>query len=466
MPDVTVALGRLIADTPPEALRPAVTEPAKRALADTVGCLVSGWSAPVAAPLATMLARRGEPGTSPVVGSWLRASPPTAALVNGSLVAALELDDVTRILQGHPSGPVLAAILGESGLRDITGAAALHAYVLGVEVSARVGQAIAPTHAQRLWHPTGTVGVFGAVAALARLRGLDATATATALGLAGSLSAGLKTNFKTMTKGLHTGLAAQSAFTAVDLAAAGCTASTTVFEAPDGYVQVYGAQAADADRIVDRLGDRWLFESPGDGLRLYPCHGATHRGLDAALTIRRREGLAAADIVTVRHFHGPPWFRWVPRSNPTTGMAGKFSMEYILSAAMVDGQITTASFTDDAVNRPEVRAFLDRIELIEDAKYWPADPYGGDPDRPPYEGYVRVEIETRSGAVFAEEVEINPGSPGRDLDWDDVAAKFLDLACTLGGVDEAAAKETFEQLRNIENASSFVDTLTALNVTR
>jgi 2-methylcitrate dehydratase PrpD len=269
-----------------------------------------------------------------------------------------------------------------------------------------------------------------------------------------------------MTKAVHTGLAAQSAFTAVNLASAGCTASTTVFEAPDGYVQVYGAQAADADRILDRLGERWLFESPGDGLRLYPCHGATHRGLDAALTIRRRAGLAAWDIVAVRHFHGPPWFRWVPRSRPATGLAGKFSMEYILAAAMVDGKITTASFTDEAVNRPEVRAFFDRIELIEDPKYWPDDPYGGDPDRPPYEGYVRVEIETRSGEVFAEEVEITPGSPGRDLDWDTVAGKFLDLACALGGVADTAAKQTFEQLRDIERCPSFAGALTALNIPR
>jgi 2-methylcitrate dehydratase PrpD len=463
---VTTQVGRFVTGTKTEDLPTALTERAAPALVDTVACMIGGWSAPEAGPLRRYLTARSG-GADGLVAGWdRRTSTQDAALANGVLGAALEYDDVTRVLNGHPSVPVLSAVIAEAHRADLGGAEALAAYIIGVEVSVAIGRALVPAHTRRGWHPTATAGVFGAAAALARLRGLDTEQTTNAFGIAGSMAAGLKVNHKTMTKSLHSGWAPSSAMSAVELAAAGFTGARDVFEAPAGFVSVYGGEDSDPAQIVDRLGHPWLFIAPGDGLRIYPCHGATHRGLDAALRIREEHGLRAEDIEVVRHYHAPPWFRWVPRLEPSTGLEGKFSMEYILSAAMVDGQITIDSFTDEAVARPQVRRFFDRIELIEDPAYWPDDPYGGDPDRPPYEGFVRVEIVTRSGEVYAHENELPPGAPGRSLDRPALEHKYFDLVVNLGGVARARAARALSALYDLGGEPSLAEALAPLSIGR
>ncbi|WP_405970528.1 MmgE/PrpD family protein [Streptomyces sp. NBC_00988] len=463
---VTEQVGRFVTGVDLTALPQQVTERATVVLLDTIGCLLGGWSTPEAARLTELLDRRGNCGSAPVVGSTRRAAPEIAALVNGTLIAALGYDDVARVMGGHPSGAVVAAIVAETGRRTIGGPEALGAYVLGVEISARVGNALGPEHSRRGWHTTATAGVFGAVAALARLRGLDAGCSTHALGIATSLSAGLKSSFTTMTRAVHTGWAAHSAMLAVDMAEAGLTGQRHGLEAPDGFIAAYGGPGSDPARIVARLGDPWVFSAPGDGLKLYPCHGATHRGLEAALLIREESGLRPDDIASVRCYNPPPWFSWVPRLRPASGQEGRFSMEYILAAALVDGHIGIHSFTDDAVARPEVRALFARIDLVEDAAFQPPDPYAGDPDRPPYEGFVRVEITSVSGRTWTRDVEQPPGAPGRVLDRQAVERKFLECAVSLGGMEEPVALDLAAALHRITACTDLSGLLGSASVRR
>ena len=98
--------------------------------------------------------------------------------------------------------PMLVA-LGEE--RHLPGEALLAAYVVGVEVEVRLARAVNFHHYDKGWHPTSTLGVFGAAAAASRVLGLDARRTATALAIAASLASGIKANFGTMVKPLHVG---------------------------------------------------------------------------------------------------------------------------------------------------------------------------------------------------------------------------------------------------------------------
>ncbi len=449
-PGVTLALAQFIVNATSTDITSEVREKAKRSFADAVGCLIGGWSDEVARPLVSYL--ESQPvGEGLIVGHPNRAPVESAALVNGSLLAALDYDDTVRALPGHPSGPVIAAIAAESGTRPIPGLEALEAYIVGVDVAVWVGYSLGEKHAREGWHPTGTVAIFGAVAALSRLRGLDVAQTCRGLGIAVSMAAGLKVNFGTMTKALHTGWAAHAAVEALDLAEAGLSAAPDALESPTGYVATYGEDAINAKIITDRVGPPWVFAEPGVALRLYPCHGASHKALDAALLIHADAGVSADEIATVRSYNPPPWFKWMPPSCPSTGLEGRYSFEYILATALADGYVNLTSFTDQAVARPDVRKLIERIEVFEDPAFFDESRRrDDDPSQPPYEGWVRLEVVTTDGRTFTRDVEELPGSPARPADWDVVTAKFLDL-CALGGVSAEQGQTLLGQLRSIES---------------
>ena len=141
----------------------------------------------------------------------------------------------------HPTVPVLAASLAVAEETGASGAAFLTALGTGIEVACKVAEAISPTHYMQGFHSTGTMGVFGAVAAAAQLRGLSAEQTRFALGIAASKGAGLRANFGTMTKPYHAGAAAENGVVAARLAGLGYQADPNALDGPWGFFQVTGA---------------------------------------------------------------------------------------------------------------------------------------------------------------------------------------------------------------------------------
>jgi 2-methylcitrate dehydratase PrpD len=265
------------------------------------------------------------------------------------------------------------------------------------------------------------------------------------------MAAGLRVNFGSMTKALHSGWAAHAASRAVDLAGAGLTSSAQALEAPAGFVATFGQGADGAKVILDRVGAPWVFEQPGVALRLYPCHGASHKALDAALLIHAEAGTRPDGIAAVRSYNPPPWFRWMPPRFPRTGLEGRYSFNYILATALADGYVNLTSFTDEAVRRPEVLALMDRIEVFEDPAYFDeSQRRDDDPTRPPYEGWIRLEVVTTDGRAFVREVAELPGSPARPAGWDIVGDKFADL-CRAGGVPADQARTTLAELRELDS---------------
>jgi len=161
------------------------------------------------------------PGNLP---STERSSPALAALVNGTAAHALDYDDVNWAMQGHPSAPLLPALLASAQIQGSSGAELVLAYVAGFEVEARVGEGLARSHYARGWHPTATAGLFGAAAGSGRLLGLSETQLRAAFGTACSRAAGTRMNFGTDTKPLQVGLAARAGVECAQLAGSGLSA--------------------------------------------------------------------------------------------------------------------------------------------------------------------------------------------------------------------------------------------------
>jgi len=213
---------------------------AKGAIQDCVGVALAGARQAAGAIPAEWARRSAGAGGATVWGQDFKTSAHDAALVNGTAAHALDYDDVTWGLIGHPSVSLVPAVFAVGETIGASGRDALHAYVVGFEVMAKLGRTTQPRHSlDGGWHATGTIGAFGATAACCKLLGLDAERTAHALGIVYSMTSGNVSNFGTMCKPLHAGLAARNAVEASLWAQAGFTSLPHPFDGPRGFHEVY-----------------------------------------------------------------------------------------------------------------------------------------------------------------------------------------------------------------------------------
>ncbi|MDT7943733.1 MAG: MmgE/PrpD family protein [Dehalococcoidia bacterium] len=425
-------------DLPPEAVLQA-----KRAILDTLGVALAGCREEGPAILARLAQEHPAPGKASVLGWPLSLAPQEAAFINGTSAHALDYDDVSISMRGHPSAPVLPAALALAQEIGVSGRALILAFVLGIEVEAKVGTVMGGRHYALGWHPTSTLGTLGAAAACATLLGLDVTRTQMALGIAASMACGVRANFGTMTKPLHVGLAARNGLQAALLALQGFTAAEGALDAPDGFLNAFLGGRVEAEPQLPPLGQPYDIVQPGLGQKRYPCCYATHRAIDAALGLAHQ--VEASDIAQVKVRVNRGTLMPLRRERPHTGLEGKFSMEYCVAAALLDRHVGMATFTDEAVTRPQVAHLMDRIEVEEEASS------GGDL----LLMWADVTILTRGGGHLSARVEIPKGDPRRPLTWQELADKFRDCACfhlPPGKVEEALT--LISHLEEVEDVSA------------
>ena len=445
----TAAIAAFVVDTPSGDFPPESAEKAKKTIADTFAAIVAGAGSEVAEPLLRYLDAAHAPGPVPIMGTGVTTAPETAALVNGAFGAALDYDDVLSMMPAHPSAIILPAMLASLDGRRVHGQGLIEAHIMGVEVGGKIGLGMTNGHYRRGFHATGTLGVFAALAALIRLQRLDIATARQAFGIAATMASGVRRNFGTMTKPLHSGLAARSALTALRLAASGFTAAPDVLEAPAGFFATYGVAESDANVTVNGLGRPFVIVDPGLALKKFPCCYATHRAMDGLLELRAKLACDAASIDRIVCRMPPGGMQVLTYPRPATGLEAKFSLQYCLAAGVLDGKYALWTFTDAAVRRPEIAALYERIEVIEDAACRGDDPQF-EQRSSGSRGLVEVEVRLRDGRTGRTRVERAPGSPARELSWDDLHAKFLDCAHQSQRVSESAANEAFETIRKLE----------------
>jgi len=408
---------------------PAAVDAVRRAIIDCMGVMIAGSLEPAARIVQAVAQAEGGAPLATIVGTARRTGTVWAALANGTAAHALDFDDTNFSLMGHPSAPVLAAALaaGELGLAD--GRDLVHAFLLGFEVEATLAEMINPQHYEHGWHATCTLGTLGAAAAASRLLGLDAAQTATALAVAASQSSGLKENFGTMTKPFHAGHAARSGVLAALLAREGWTASDQALEGPQGYLSVFQAGRRDMAPI-DTLGAPWKILSTGVAVKPFPSCACTHSIIDGALELRRAHALAPEHIAAVSIGVNRAVPRILIHSNPRTGLEAKFSGEFSAAAALVDGRVGIATFSDEKVRDPAVRQLMSRVEMTVD----PEIP--GDHER---HMWTRVTIRHTDGRTLTIGPRPAPGHPANPLTPEALREKFAQCAGTVLPIDRVEA---------------------------
>jgi len=431
---LTLDFAEWVAGLKPEA----VTE---RALARAKHALLDWFAVTIAAreePLVDILARQyGGADSDPctLVGVKGRARVQDAALINGSASHALDYDDVNRRLHGHPTVCVATAALTLGEALGASGRDVLQAFIAGTEVACNLGERSDEGHYEAGFHATGTMGTFGAAAAGAKLLGLDAEATANALGIAASQASGLKCNFGTMTKPLHAGKGAMNGVMSAQMAANGFTANPAAIEAPYGfgYTQVPGFRAGP---IRPDAGRAFAIEE-----NLFKYHAAcylTHACLEAIRELRSKHGVTLDDVKAVTLRFRPTHLSVCCIPAPKSGLQVKFSIAHLAIMAL-DGIDTGALESYSEANAKDARYIAAREEKLTLEPRSEVDRMAG-----------VVIVETNDGRLL--EVTGDVGKPAADdaAQWDKLSAKFAALTHPILG--EARANELRQAVAQLEDA--------------
>jgi 2-methylcitrate dehydratase PrpD len=394
-------------------------ERAKRAVIDTLGVAIAGGQESSFTILAATIGSGAATGKATVFPTRTRTTAAQAAFLNGTAGHALDFDDVTDELKGHPSVVLVSALLAEAEAAGRTGREFLEAYVVGFEIACAIARGLpVQPHYQKGWHATATVGVLAAAAGAGRLLGLDEGRMRNALGIAASMASGSRQNFGTMTKPLHAGLAARDAVIAAELAANGFTADQEQLEAPLGFFKLYGERDPDLSIVQSSLIQPEVLLTQGVSVKKYPCCYGTHRTADAALAVYAR-GVRGADVQAVRVTVEPGGLQAIIHHKPTTGLQGKFSNEYVVAACLLDGQVRLSTFTDAMVSRTAAQDLLQRV-VMQEAETPPFGPSGFE------HAYATLEVTLSDGATVRERCDVPRGDGRAPLAAHEIEAKFRD----------------------------------------
>jgi 2-methylcitrate dehydratase PrpD len=432
-------------DLPQEAIKRA-----KSSILDCLGVMLAGSTQEVGRLIIGFAKSFGGDPRSSVVSGGFRTSPVQAALVNGTLGHALDYDDDSDTTIAHPTVTMLPGVLA-LGEDHGSGRDVLEAYILGVEVAARIGSALLPHHYHKGWHATSTLGAIGSTAASAKILKLDVNQTKNAFGIAASEASGLRSNFGTMVKPLHAGSAASKGVTAALLAQSGFTANQDIFEGPQGFIRLFGGKNdARLKRVADGLGKFFDIVSPGINIKKYPCCYQTHSAIDALLYLVKKNGLIPEGIRAIRcgvHEITP---KTLIHPDPVTGLEAKFSLPYCLAVALATGYVRMKDFQDDSVLRPDIRKHMGKVEMYV---------------HPKLRGHAMltaamVDIETQDGRKLSHRVDKPSGSGRFPLSWEALVSKFTDCASlVLGAGDSGSVVEAISALDTLSSIKPLMETL-------
>ncbi len=422
-------------DLPAEAVRWA-----KISLVDTLGCAFAGVDEDGPRIARKVLTGGRDNGPSLIWGTSEYTLPLEAATINGTSAHVLDYDDCNNALAGHPSAALLPAILALGEEIGASGRDVILAYVVGFETQAKVGHGVHMHHYEKGWHPTATLGVFGATAASAHLLGLTVEQTATALGIAVSLAAGVKANFGTMVKPLHAGQCSRNGLYAALLAKEGFTSSPEAFEHKQGFFEVFnGAGNYDAARVLETWASPLEILAPGVGLKQYPCCGSTHSAIDAMLSLRAQHQLTPANVARIESVTHGRALAHTNRPDPRSTLDAKFSVQYCVARALMHGDVSFSHFEGDAYRDTQLRSLLSRIETR---------PHAHQPKGMDEHFECEMIVTTTSGQRYTTRVEQPLRGPQNLVPPDRLEAKFRD--CAAKALAPAAIGRVYDMLQSFE----------------
>lgn len=420
------------------------TERAKNAFIDVIAVMIPG-AREVVSRKVHGLAKAWGAGSCTAVGFAAALSPPMAALVNGTAAHALDFDDNFDPAKAHATAVLAPALLALAEERGASGAALLDAYIAGLQIIGRVGQGVNPFHRNRGWHATATVGTVGSAAGCARLLGLDAGRAAHAISMSTSMCGGFASQFGTMTKPLHAGLAAAGAVMAAQFAEAGITAGDQTLHGNMGMRTLMVGQDVEQLResmvgkaehgqtvsfATGDIGEPLMIEEYGLKVKRFANCGSVHRSLDGLLELRGEYGFSARDVEEIFVRAPASHLRNLMYDRPVNAMQAKFSLEYGMAVGLLHGKAGLSEYAEEVIMDKDVQALLPltRKEYVEKMES---------------EFPTEVHVKLKDGTQLSTSVKMPVGSTARPLSRDQLLAKFDTCA------EPHLAREQLSSVRNM-----------------
>lgn len=383
---------------------------AKRSILNFFATALGSAHDPVVTSALRALSPFSGAATSAIVGRPERLDALGAAFINAISANLLDFDDTHPDTIIHPAAPVAAPVLALAQARGFSGRDAITAFILGVEVECRIGNAVSPGHYARGWHITSTCGVFGAAAACAKLLGLRANGIANAIGIAASQSAGIVENLPTAAKNVSVGNAARNGLFAALLAAEGYDASARAIEGPLGWARAMGDEP-DLERLVGGLGKSW--EIAKNTYKPYPAGIVFHAVIDACFKLRARLNQRVDDIASVT-VQGSALLLARGDRAVRNERDARVSIHHCAACGLLLGAAGVPEFAEPLVFQPGIVSLRQKVRAELDTSL---------PD-----GAARVSIRLVSGETLSETVMAARGSLADPLSDLDIETKLRDCS--------------------------------------
>ena len=394
----TKALATYLVNSRLEDIPEDVRHESRRALLNYIGCAVGGSQEPaVETALKALQPYFGKP-TAGLLARAERMDPLFASVINGISSHVFEYDDTMPKNYIHPTPPVASAIFAHASAHRVTGRDFIHAFLLGFETEARVGNAVYPAHYEAGWHITSTAGVFGSAAAIGKLLGLSIQQMIWALGMAATQASGIREMFGYMAKSFHAGHAARNGYAGAVMAQCDFTAGDRSIEGPRGFAAVQAAKY-DLSKITDGLGTD--FQIRYNAYKPYPCGLVVHPAIDGCIDLYRDHHPAPDSIKAVRVRVAPLVMDLCNKKAITRGLEGKYSIYHSCAVGLVRGKAGLKEYTDAAVNDPAVKSVRERVTAIADTSIT--------------EDQADIEVELQDGRKLTRFIEQSLGNVHRPL---------------------------------------------------
>lgn len=367
--NVTKELSEFVVNTHFNDLPQAAVIIAKKAFLDGISVGIAG-SLEQSSQIVTRFAKKNGKGNSSILRNNYKVPSFLAALANGTMMHALDFDDQNWDAIIHPTAVIIPSLLAIGEERESPGKDILTAYILGFEAAVKVGKMVQPHHLEIGWHPTSTLCTIGSAVACGKLLNLNVIQMQYAIGNAASQACGIIGNFGTMTKPFHAGKAASNGVMAAMLAQEGLTANENIITAKLGFCEVFG-KGKDRQFNLDSfnyLGNPFEIIDSGICIKKYPSCFCTHTSIDGTLKLINKHNLKSSDIDKIICIMHPRRLREVNHPEVSSPSEARFSVQYCVSVAILDGAVTMEHFKDKCFplnNR--VQEMINRVEVKGDS---------------------------------------------------------------------------------------------------
>ena len=438
--EATYALADLVRKTNYDDIPKDVLHEAKRRIADVIGIGLSGSTTEVGKNITRFSVAKGGSGKATIWGSGEKTSPAYASLANGTMTFHLELDDVHRTSHTHAGVSVIPAALALCEEYSLSGKDLIVATVLGYDVVIRIGLAVSPSiYVDRVFMAPGTLSVFGAVGAAAKLYKLDTESIAEVIGTASFL--GPIAPFEAYTQGTTAketiiGWGSFVGINAVEMASYGFKGPVTAIEGDFGYCKAT-SEKYNLSRIYNGLGE--VFEIVNTGIKPYACCRQHHSAIDAILELKEKYSLKPQEVASIvdRTFVVASRGK---EKKPVTIAGAKYSAPYIIAVALITGKAGREQFTYDLMKDPEIISLASKIEvkadkdldLLYDEK-WPSI----------------LEVTLNDGRVITTRRDLPKGEPEHPVSDKELKEKYLSLA--VDRVEPEKAEKIWDTIFNLDN---------------